>query len=45
MDFATFIESQRSRVCSPERRQENASLIAQYGDLFSPANIPHLTAE
>ena len=45
MDFATFIESQRSRVTAGERHRENEEMLARYGQLFDPANIPNLTAE
>lgn len=45
MDLATFIESQRSRVTAAERRRENEEMLARYGQLFDPANIPNLTEE
>lgn len=45
MDFTTFIESQRLRVTAAERRRENEEMLARYGRLFDPANIPNLTAE
>jgi len=45
MDLATFIESQRSRVTAAERHRENEEMLARYGQLFDPANIPNLTEE
>jgi hypothetical protein len=45
MDLTTFIESQRSRVTAAERRRETEEMLARYGRLFDPANIPNLTAE
>jgi hypothetical protein len=45
MDLATFLESQRSRVTATERCRENEEMLARYGQLFHPANIPNLTAE
>lgn len=45
MDLATFIESQRPRVTAAERHRENEEMLARYGQLFDPANIPNLTAE
>jgi len=45
MDLATFIESQRSRVTTAERRRESEEMLARYGQLFDPANIPNLTAD
>lgn len=45
MDFATFVESQKAKVTSQERRRENDELIRFYGNLFGPENIDSLSAD
>lgn len=45
MDFATLVESRRPIVTAAERRRENEEMLARYGRLFDPTNIPNLTAE